>query len=202
MTPAPSRTAGPKDDRDAPDGPGTRATMPEATDVPDEVVLLDEDGRPVGTAPRATVHGPDTPLHLAFSCHLEDADGRVLLTRRALVKRTWPGVWTNAFCGHPRPGERLEDAVHRHARHELGVEVTDLRPLLPDFRYRAVDAGGTVENEVCPVFTARTSQVPVPDPDEVMELVWVSPEELRAAAAAAPWALSPWLREQLGQLGR
>ena len=126
----------------------------------------------------------------------------MLLTRRALAKRTWPGVWTNSFCGHPRPGERLEDAVHRYARHELGVELTDLRPLLPDFRYRAVDAAGTVEHEVCPVFTARTSQVPAPDPAEVMELVWVSPEELRAAAAAAPWALSPWLREQLAELGR
>lgn len=168
----------------------------------DEVVLLDEGGRPVGTAPRATVHTTDTPLHLAFSCHLTDDEGRVLLTRRALSKRTWPGVWTNSFCGHPRPGEDVSDAVRRHARSELGLEVTGITPLLPDFRYRAVDAAGTVENEVCPVFTARASQTPAPDPDEVMELVWVTPEQLRAAASAAPWALSPWLREQLEQLGR
>ncbi|GGK56093.1 isopentenyl-diphosphate Delta-isomerase [Ornithinimicrobium pekingense] len=191
MTPAASRTAGP-----------TGSELHDLRDVPDEVVLLDADRRPVGTAPRATVHGPDTPLHLAFSCHLSDDEGRVLLTRRALAKRTWPGVWTNAFCGHPRPGESLEDAVRRHARTELGIDITDLAPLLPDFRYRAVDASGTVENEVCPVFTARTTTAPVPDPDEVMELVWVTPEQLRAAASAAPWALSPWLREQLDQLGR
>jgi isopentenyl-diphosphate Delta-isomerase len=172
---------------------------PETT-LTDEVVLLDDAGRPVGTAPRATVHTADTPLHLAFSCHLHDAQGRVLLTRRALVKRTWPGVWTNSFCGHPRPGEELADAVHRHARSELGLEVHDIRPLLPDFRYRAVDAAGTVENEVCPVFTARTTQTPAPDPGEVMELVWVAPDQLRAAARVAPWALSPWLLEQLEQL--
>ncbi len=187
MTPAPSPT---------PTGTGP------AEELPDEVVLLDEDGTPVGAAPRSTVHGPATPLHLAFSCHLSDADGRVLLTRRALSKRTWPGVWTNSFCGHPRPGESLEDAVRRHARTELGVEVSDLTPLLPGFRYRAVDAGGTVENEVCPVFAARTAQTPDPHPDEVAELVWVTPDELRAAAGAAPWALSPWLLEQLDELGR
>lgn len=172
-----------------------------ADEPPDEVVLLDDGGDPVGTAPRATVHGPDTPLHLAFSCHLSDGEGRVLLTRRALSKRTWPGVWTNSFCGHPRPGESLEDAVRRHARTELGVDITDLVPLLPDFRYRAVDAAGTVENEVCPVFAARTAQRPDPDPDEVAELVWVTPAQLRAAAAVAPWALSPWLLEQLEELG-
>lgn len=171
------------------------------TDLPDEVVLLDEHGNPTGTAPRASVHGKDTPLHLAFSCHLYDGSGQVLLTRRALAKRTWPGVWTNSFCGHPRPGEDVEDAVRRHAIHELGIEVIDVRPLLPDFRYRAVDASGTVENEVCPVFTARTAQRLEPNPDEVMDVRWVTPEEVAAAGAAAPWALSPWLLEQLEQLG-
>lgn len=166
----------------------------------DSVILLDDEGNPVGAAPRASVHDHQTPLHLAFSCYLFDNQERVLMTRRALAKRAWPGVWTNSFCGHPRPGEELADAVRRHARHELGLEVTDIRPLLPDFRYRAVDASGVLEHEVCPVFTAHTSQDPEPNPEEVMELTWITPHELRAAATATPWALSPWLVEQLGQL--
>ena len=52
------------------------------------VVLLDDDGRPCGTQAKETVHGPETPLHLAFSCHVYDARGRVLLTRRSLAKAT------------------------------------------------------------------------------------------------------------------
>ncbi|AEG45569.1 isopentenyl-diphosphate Delta-isomerase [Isoptericola variabilis] len=169
------------------------------TQPPDEVVLLADDGTPVGTAPRATVHHEDTPLHLAFSCYLLDDDGRVLLTRRALVKRAWPGVWTNAFCGHPRPGETFEDAIHRYARHELGTTVTGLRPLLPDFRYRAVDASGVVENEVCPVYVARVGGPLEPNPDEVMDHRWVGADEMVDAVARVPWALSPWMVLQVGR---
>ncbi len=72
----------------------------------DLVILLDDDGREIGTAPRASVHGAETALHLAFSCHVMNDEGQVLITRRALDKRTWPGVWTNAFCGHPAPPSR------------------------------------------------------------------------------------------------
>ena len=87
----------------------------------ERVVLLDGDGTPIGTELKSLVHTAHTPLHLAFSCHVVDDDGAILLSRRALTKRSWPGVWTNAFCGHPRPGEDLLDAVRRHGRDELGL---------------------------------------------------------------------------------
>jgi len=165
-------------------------------DPDDLVVLLDQDRRPIGTAPRNAVHGRDTPLHLAFSCYLIDGRGRVLLTRRALGKRSWPGVWTNSFCGRPRPGEDLVAAVSRHGRGELGVEPASIRAFLPDFAYRAVDAAGVVENEVCPVFVAHTTDEVQPHPDEVEELRWVDVADLRETVRVAPWALSPWLVEQ------
>ncbi|MGW8566736.1 isopentenyl-diphosphate Delta-isomerase [Isoptericola sp. NPDC055881] len=172
-----------------------------AAEIEDHVILLDDAGTDVGLAPRATVHTRDTPLHLGFSCYLFGPDGRVLLTRRALSKRTWPGVWTNSFCGHPRRGETLAQAVARHARHELGLDVvTGGDPVLPEFRYRAVDAGGVVENERCPVLLATTDREPEPNPDEVMDLRWVTPGDLEALVALAPWALSPWMVEQVHEL--
>lgn len=164
--------------------------------APELVVLLDESGRPRGTAPKSTVHDDRTPLHLAFSCHLI-RDGRVLVTRRALGKRTFAGVWTNAFCGHPAPGEAIEDAVLRRAERELGVLPSDLELVLPDFRYRATDASGIVENEVCPVYLARIDRDPDPAPDEVGGWAWVDPAALRTAVAATPFAFSPWLGDQL-----
>ncbi|MFP3714190.1 isopentenyl-diphosphate Delta-isomerase [Puerhibacterium sp. TATVAM-FAB25] len=174
--------------------------MTQTADSTDAVVLLSDAGSPVGTAPRATVHDTDTPLHLAFSCYLHDDRGRVLVTRRALAKRTWPGVWTNSFCGHPRPGEAVEDAVHRYAEHELGTRVTGLTCLLPRFRYRAVDPGGVVENELCPVYAARLDGEVRPNPDELMDHRWVEATDLVRAVAVAPWALSPWMVEQVAEL--
>jgi isopentenyl-diphosphate delta-isomerase len=166
----------------------------------ENVVLLDDDGRTIGAAPKSTVHGTDTALHLAFSCHVVGDDGQVLVTRRALGKKTWPGVWTNSFCGHPGPAESVADAVHRRAEYELGIEVTDLELALPGFRYRAVDASGIVENEICPVYIARTTDPPRPNPLEVVDTRWVDPHDLGAALAATPWAFSPWLVLQAAQL--
>jgi isopentenyl-diphosphate delta-isomerase len=176
-----------------------------ATEVAEElVVLLDQRGRPAGTMPKARVHGPDTPLHLAFSVYLFDSGGRLLVTRRALGKRTWPGVWTNSCCGHPAPGEDPAAAARRRLGQELGLRPARLEPVLPDFAYRAVDASGVVEHEVCPVYLAHLDgdpePPPTPDPEEVAEWRWVPWAAFRTLAATAPWALSPWAVEQVGRL--
>lgn len=174
----------------------TRSTDPDASEL---VVLVDESGASIGTAEKASVHTHDTPLHRAFSCHVFSADGRVLLTRRALGKLTWPGVWTNSFCGHPGPDETMDAAIHRRAVRELGLSLGPLDLVLPRFRYRAVDASGLVENELCPVYRAAVEVDPRPAADEVAEWTWIHPEDLREAVEAAPFAFSPWLVLQLAE---
>ncbi|GAA4925651.1 isopentenyl-diphosphate Delta-isomerase [Streptomonospora halophila] len=161
------------------------------------VVLLDGGHRPVGTADKRLVHGPRTPLHLAFSCYVFDPGGRLLVTRRALDKTAWPGVWTNSFCGHPGPGEPMEEALHRRAREELGISLEGVAVLLPEFAYRAADASGIVENEFCPVYRAATRDTPRPEPAEVAEWEWVEWADFATVARRAPWAVSPWAARQV-----
>jgi isopentenyl-diphosphate delta-isomerase len=173
----------------APDADGT-----------EQVVLLDQDGRAIGVADKARVHGPDTPLHLAFSCYVFDGSDRLLLTRRALDKVTWPGVWTNSVCGHPGPGEDLADAVRRRARQELGLGLSGVRLALPAFRYRAEMADGTVENEMCPVFIAHAAGEVAPDPAEVADAAWVPWRVLRREVRDGSRPVSPWCVEQLAAL--
>jgi isopentenyl-diphosphate delta-isomerase len=169
----------------------------------DRVVLLDESGRAIGDHDRLAVHSHATPLHLAFSLYLQDDAGQVLFTRRALTKATWPGVWTNSCCGHPRPGERIEDALRRRLHEELGVGVGDLRCVLPDFAYRARDVTGIWENEVCPVYVGTVvhpSGTFRPNRSEVMDWKWVRWPDVRSAVDGAPFAFSPWAVAQIGQL--
>lgn len=168
--------------------------------IEERVVLLDQSERPAGTALKREVHTADTALHLAFSSYLFNNLGEVLVTRRALSKRTWPGVWTNSLCGHPAPGEAPHDAIARRAADELGVRVTGIRTALPSFRYRAVDASGIVENEVCPVFLAQVEGELAPCPTEVAQWVWLCPIRLSQAMALTPFAFSPWSVSQVSQL--
>lgn len=166
----------------------------------DPVVLLDAQGRPSGYVPKGIVHGPGTPLHLAISCYVVDGLGRLLLTRRAITKRTFPGVWTNACCGHPRPEEPLEHAVRRHLFDELRLTPARLALALPDFAYRAAMENGCVEHELCPVFIAEVDAEPVPDPQEADDFVWLTWAELCARADDAGSDLSPWSRTQISRL--
>ena len=174
-------------------------TSPQTTSV-EEVVLLREDGTGLGTAPKSEVHHADTPLHLAFSCYVFDEAGRFLVTQRASHKPTFGGVWTNSACGHPAPGEAIEDAVRRRVEQELGVTLDDLRLVLPRFRYRAVMDNGVTENEMCPVFVATTKDAVRLDPEEVDDHEWVDWAEFRTAVLDGSRDVSSWCVEQVTAL--
>ena len=159
------------------------------------IVLVDEDGAPIGTMPKPLVHHGETPLHRAFSAYLFDDDGRLLITRRADGKATFPGMWTNTVCGHPGPGEQDADAIARRARTELGLEIADVRAAVPGYRYRA-EFQGVVENEICPVYLGRFTGTPLPDPTEVADWELIDWAGFRRRQETEGDAWSPWCREQ------
>ncbi len=155
----------------------------------------------MGTAPKASVHHDATPLHLAFSCYIFNQElEHVLLTQRAWSKQTWPGVWTNSCCGHPPTQDKIAGHVSARVFYELGLAISTPKLVLPDFRYRATMANGIVENEICPVYTAITTEVPVPNPSEVADYRWVRWSDLCAQVAAGELHLSDWCMLQIPQL--
>nr|WP_324194985.1 isopentenyl-diphosphate Delta-isomerase [Nocardia cyriacigeorgica] len=165
------------------------------------IVLCGPDGEAVGYQPKNEVHHQATPLHLAFSCYVFDDSARLLVTRRAYSKQTWPGVLTNSCCGHPRPAEPMAAAVERRVREELGIAVAGTTLVLPTFAYRAEMTNGIVENELCPVFIAHTEcGTPHPDPDEVAETAWIPWSDFTARVLGGSLTVSPWCRSQVEQL--
>jgi isopentenyl-diphosphate Delta-isomerase len=165
----------------------------------ENVVLLDEAGNQRGVAGKVAVHHDRTPLHLAFSCYVFNGAGQFLLTRRAESKRVFPGVWTNSCCGHPAPGEAMADAVRRRIRQELGIGLGDLRLVLPAFRYQA-RMDGVLENEICPVYAARSDDPLDPDPAEVADVKWVDWAGFVSQIGTGEQPVSPWCALQVAEL--
>jgi len=167
------------------------------------VVLLYPDGTVAGSLDKSLVHHSETPLHLAFSCYVFDTDNRLLVSQRALSKLTFPGLWTNSFCGHPLPGETVEAAATRRCHDELGLEITDPRLILPTFRYHA-EMNGLVENEMCPVLMAVVAPgaVTTPNPAEVEATQWLPWAEVVRDAKNGALALSPWCLTQIDLLSK
>jgi isopentenyl-diphosphate Delta-isomerase len=166
-----------------------------ATQHEENVVLVDELGRPVGQEDKRTVHRRSTPRHLGFSCYGFDGAGRLLVTQRAVDKLTFPGVWTNTCCGHPAPGEPVEQAVRRRLRYELELVPENLTLVLPEFSYRA-SFRDIEENELCPVFVCRLTGDPSPRRAEVQAWQWWTWDHFLQEVADADSNLSPWARLQ------
>jgi len=159
------------------------------------VVLVDEADREIGTMPKALVHQKETPLHRAFSFFLLNPRGELLLQQRSSRKKTWPLVWSNSCCGHPRPGEQTEDAIRRRLKAELGMADAEIKMSLP-YRY-SFSKDGVTENEICPVFAGLSSEEPKPDPEEVEAVRWVKWEDfLREIADDVAEKFSPWCKEE------
>jgi isopentenyl-diphosphate delta-isomerase len=159
------------------------------------VVLVDENDNELGVMEKSKVHTAKTPLHRGLSVFLFDDKSRVLVQRRALHKKTWPGVWSNSCCGHPQPGEAYIDAARREVKEELGLEVEGLHKV-SDYRYR-FERNRVVENEICPVFAGVGVGQVRPEPSEVMDYKWMKWEEFRRVLKEDDkGAWSEWCKEE------
>lgn len=157
----------------------------------DHVVLVDADDTPIGTMDKLEAHRQGL-LHRAFSVFVLDTAGRVLLQRRALAKYHSGGLWTNTCCSHPRPGEEVRAAAARRLREEMGIPCA-LREVFR-FTYRADVGSGLIEHEFDHVFLGHTDNTPQPDPAEVMDTRWATPQAITAELAAHPERFTAWFR--------
>ena len=100
-----------------------------------QVILVDEQDRPVGVEEKLKAHENGGRLHRAFSIFVFNSAGQMLLQRRSRRKYHFGGLWTNACCSHPHPGESLEHSARARLNKEFGFNV----PLSEafSFTYRA-----------------------------------------------------------------
>ncbi len=138
----------------------------------EEVVLLGPDQKVFGLALKRTIHQKFTPLHLAFSVFVFNSKGELLVQQRSKLKKTWPLVWSNSCCGHPKYGESFTAAIQRRLKEELGVQSTQIT-WIANYQYQFTRDGVT-ENEVCPIFVAVLDQQIKPNSAEVANYKWLN----------------------------
>ena len=159
----------------------------------EQVILVDGQDREVGSMAKLAAHQNGGVRHRAFSVFIVDARGRWLLQRRAAGKYHFPGLWTNACCSNPRPGEGTEAAAHRRLHEELGFDC----PLNEKFQfeYQATsEAEGLTEHELDNVFTGVYGGEIQPNPDEVGKVRWVEPAALERELREHPEEFTPWFK--------
>lgn len=171
----------------------------------ENIYYVHPNGSPTGEVEeKYAAHTDDTKLHAGFSVYVFNEAGKFLVTQRAHSKKVWPDVWTNSCCGHPLPDESRENAIARRLQYELGMTAKDVTVVLPNYTYKTPPYKGIIEHEYCPVYFARATSDPVPNPDEVADFKWVSWQEyvsaLEADDEANVW--SWWCKDQLKQLSR
>lgn len=163
-------------------------------DRAEEVILVDAEDRPVGAAPKLEVHRRGD-LHRAFSILIHDGAGNLLLQKRHHRKYHSGGLWTNACCGHPRPGEEIEAAARRRLAEEMGIacELSPLGTLI----YRAEVGSGLIEHELVHLFCGLYTGTVRPNPSEAEDHAWGPMHEIRREVAAAPQRFTVWFRRYL-----
>jgi isopentenyl-diphosphate delta-isomerase len=155
----------------------------------EEVILVDESDTPLGTMEKMEAHR-QALLHRAFSVFIFNSKGEMLLQQRSPEKYHSAGLWTNACCSHPRPGENTGDAAARRLREELGF-TTPLEKLF-DFTYKSQFDNGLTEFEFDHVFIGTYDQAIYPDKNEVSDYGYRSIDEIRAALQSDPHTFTTW----------
>jgi isopentenyl-diphosphate delta-isomerase len=164
----------------------------------EQLILVDELDREIGSEAKGECHAGNGILHRAFSIFIFNREGEVLLQKRSAEKPLWPNYWSNTCCSHPRRGESMERAVSRRLGQELGFEC----PLhfLYKFKYHAQYGAVGAEHEYCWVYYGRHDGRVDANTNEVADWRFVDLASLEAELAAQSERFTPWFKMEWAQL--
>ena len=156
-----------------------------------EVVLVNDNDEATGVMEKIEAHRKGV-LHRAFSVFIFNSRNEMLLQQRADSKYHSAGLWTNACCSHPMPGEDIQAAASRRLKEELGF-TTKLTPVF-HFTYRADFSNELTEHEYDHVFIGTYNGDIHPDVNEVKNYSYRSMEEIEKSISEHPEAYTEWFR--------
>lgn len=155
----------------------------------EEVILVNEHDEVTGAMEKMEAHRKGV-LHRAFSIFIFNSKGEMLLQQRAYSKYHSGGLWTNACCSHPQPGEETKNAAARRLKEELGFETTVKK--IFDFIYKAEFDNGLTEHEFDHVFTGEYDGELNLNKDEVNDYCYKKFGEIKHSLQTHPQKYTAW----------
>jgi len=157
----------------------------------EKLILVDENDREVGEAEKMEAHKAGK-LHRSFSIFIFNSQGEMLLQRRAAGKYHSGGLWTNACCGHPRPGEGIMQAARRRLKEEMGFDCELVE--IFQFTYRVKLDHDLLEYELDHAFAGTYDGKVSPDPNEASDFAWVERSALLEDVKVHPDSYTKWFK--------
>ena len=156
-----------------------------------DVILVDEKDEPIGRMEKMEVH-KKALLHRAFSIFIFNDKGEMLLQKRAHNKYHSAGLWTNACCSHPQPGDEIIDAATKRLMEEMGF-TTRLEKAFK-FIYKAPFDNGLTEHEYDHVLVGIHNGNILVNPEEVSDYCFKPLDDIKETMQSHAHKYTAWFK--------
>ncbi|HWL07498.1 MAG TPA: NUDIX domain-containing protein [Planctomicrobium sp.] len=156
--------------------------------------VCDEQDQVIGQEARSVVHARNL-LHRAVHIWVwKPREEEMYLHLRSPGKDQFPLCLTSSASGHVDAGESYEQAAVRELREELG--------LTGELRFATkLSASEATAYEHTALYFLTTDDTPIPDPEEIQELLLSSPHQIWQDVQAHPEKFTPPFRELMNWWG-
>ena len=157
------------------------------------VILVDQNDNPIGKEDKVKCHLPNGKLHRAFSALIFNGEGKLLLTKRSEGKMLWPNNWDGTVASHPRESETYVSSAERRMPEEIGIDCKVSYVNKFEYHVPYKDIGS--ENEICGTLIGAIDSFDKSSliKDEISEIKWISPDELKNELEQNRDAYCPWM---------
>jgi isopentenyl-diphosphate delta-isomerase len=123
----------------------------------DELIdILTSEGKATGKSALKSEAHHHGWFHATVHIWLFTTDAKVLLQKRGLNKKVFPGLWDISVAGHIGAGESILTAAKREVFEEIGLQLTDTDfTKIATRKHQISHKNGIIDNEFHQVFIAE-----------------------------------------------